>query len=363
MAAMRARPFALAALLVLSGLLAACGEEEDSTKAGDVIQARLDDQFEDGEGASVTLPTGRLLIRSAEPVDGAGADETRSREAVGAPAGTVLVPITWQYDTWASDRMDGILAPRTTPKIDLVSGSERYRLPPPQREAESGESFYVVVEGDGAERSLEIDFDGVVQSIDLATGRRDKGDAEGLYGIKDAKLKRRTCGEEDWFNKDKPTDRVNAEFSCSLIGPVLTPYAAGEWAPDGSVWLALTLSTEMRAYGRANGQGGTALYVATKVKVDPEIDGEDAIYALSTEDGADECPSRPEQYCGWAKHLVFQVPIDDAEQGPLDLEISYRLALANEWGDWAPPQRDKATADESFKLWDDVRKKKKKNRD
>jgi len=39
---------------VLATLLAACGEEEDSSKAGDIIKARVDNQFEDGKEAEVT---------------------------------------------------------------------------------------------------------------------------------------------------------------------------------------------------------------------------------------------------------------------------------------------------------------------
>ena len=135
----------------------------------------MDDQFNDGKEVTVVLPTGRLLINAADPVDSAGADQTRERENVDAPAGAVLVPITWQYDTWASDRLDGIFDTDDTPIVNLVSDGQDYRLPPPDSDAVAGESFYVVVDGDGEDRELELEFDGVTadgRSQDGRAGRR-----------------------------------------------------------------------------------------------------------------------------------------------------------------------------------------------
>lgn len=346
---MRARAVPGLVLLVLSAGLAACGEEQDVTKAGDVIKARQDDQFRDGEEATVVLPTGRLLIHTADPVESAEADETRTRESVDAPAGAVLVPVSWQYDTWVSDRLDGIVAATSTPIVDLVTDGEHYRLPPPERENEAGESFYVVVDGDAEERSLEIDFEGVVQTVDLTTGSVRKGDAAALYDIDDTRLKRRSCDEDlPWFD----SRTVGAEFECSLVGPVLTPYAAGRWAPDGSVWLTMTLATEMRVYGETNLFGSGARYIARSVDVKPRIDDERPVEVLSTDDDADVCPVLATATCGWSKHLVFEVPADDGEQGPLDLTVAYRLRIVNQWGNWDPPKKMKVEASESIKLWD-----------
>ncbi len=336
-------------LLVACSLLAACGEDQTDTNAGDIITARSDDQFKDGQEATVTMPVGRLLIHAGKPVDSATADETRTRERVDAPAGAVLVPITWQYDTWQSDGLEGIFASTENPTVSLVSEGEQYRLPPPDQSSESGESFYVVVDGDGEERALEIEFDGVAQTVNMASGKTDKGDASALYDIEDDKLTKKPCDEEKWFD----TDTVAAEFSCDLIGPVLTPYAAGEWAPEGRLWLALTLRTEMRVYGDTDLVGGIARYAATSVTVKPEIDGAAPTFELSADDDFDVCPLPATATCSWSRNLVFEVPADDPEQGPLDLKVGYRLILASAFGDYDPPKRLKIEAAEEFKLWDD----------
>ncbi len=346
---MRARSVIGSTLLVLCALLAACGEEQDGTKAGDIIKARLDDQFKEGEEATVTIPTGRLLIHADDPVDSASGDETRTRETVNAPAGAVLVPISWQYDPWDKRRLDGIVDSADTPIVALVSDTEHYRLPPPQLDDKGGESFYVVVGGDAEDRTLEIEFDGVTQSVDLVSGNVDKGDAAALYDIEVEALKKESCDEEPWF--DGPT--TIAEFRCDLSGPVLTPYAAGEWAPNGSLWLALTVRTGIRAYGETNGFGGGARYAATKVAVKPEIDGVAPAFTLTTDDVADACPAPVTGVCGWSKYLIFEVPADDGEQGPLDLEVSYRMRLAVAWGGLEAPRRIQVKAAEGLKLWAD----------
>lgn len=336
-------------IVVLSTLLAACDDEAEATDPGDVVQARLDDQFRKGEKATVFLPTGRLLITSTDPVGSAGDDETRSRVKIDAPAGTVLVPITWQYDPWTSDRLEGFFAATDNPVIDLASDGESYRLPPPDRETNAAESFYVVVDGDGEDRSLEIAFDGVSQSVDLTTGAVDQGDAEDLYDIEDTRFRSRSCDNEKWFDSGKTAD----EFTCDLVGPVLTPYAGGEWAPPGSLWMAMTVTTNFSAYGETDLLGGGARYTANRVKVKAEIDGDNPVALLSAGVDANECPVPATAACGWSKHLIFKVPADDGEQGPLDLELEYRLVLASTFGTYDAPQRQTIDATETFKLWDD----------
>jgi hypothetical protein len=134
---------------------------------------------------------------------------------------------------------------------------------------------------------------------------------------------------------------------------VLTPYAAGEWAPEGSLWLAVTVQTDLRVYGEADGIGGGARYTGTRVKVKPEIDGAVPTYELSTGSELDTCPVLATAACGWSRHLVFEVPADDPEQGPLDLAVGYRLTLASSFGGFNPPNRLDVAAEEELKIWED----------
>lgn len=336
---------AVIALVLL--VLAACSGGEDLPKAGDIIRARVDKQFKKGTESEVVLPTGKLLIHSGDPVTTASGDDTRTREKVDAPSGAAMVPITWQYDPWTSAKLDSIFDTDDTPIVDLVSDGNHYRLTPPQDQSEGAESFYVVVDGDGSDPSLEITFDGVAQTVDLRTGDRDEGDAAGLYDIADAKLDKARCDKGRWFD----TDEAQAEFTCEIHGPVLTPYAAGKWAPSGTTWLTMTVTTSIRAYGVSGGLGAGARYLAGSVKAKPTIDGEKPERVLSTADDLDLCPSISKQTCGWSKELVFAVPADDPEQGPLDLEMTYRLTLATAFGDFNPPKHKVVSAERKLTIW------------
>ena len=345
---MRARAVIGSTLLLLSPLLASCGDDESSASAGDIIKARVDNQFKNGKEAVVALPTGRLLIHASKPVESASSDDTRTREKVDAPEGGVLVPISWQYDPWNKGRLDAIIATTDNPTVDLVADGDHYRLPPPQLDDDGGESFYVIVDGEAKARSLEIDFDGVTQTVNLANGRTDEGDAAALYDVDEGALKKEPCDEEQWF--DSAT--VVAEFGCDRFGPVLTPYAAGKWAPEGSLWLAVTVQTGMRVYGVTNGLGGGARYTPRDVRLKPTIDGEKPAFVVSTDDKYDLCPVPVTSACGWSKHLIFEVPAEDGEQGPLTLDAAYRMKVAVAWGGYDAPKTIEVDATEDLKIWE-----------
>lgn len=336
-------------MVVASALLSSCASEPPPPKGGDIIKARTDDQFADRTEAMVALPTGRLLVRAGEPVRTASADQTRARESVDAPSGAVLVPVSWQYDPWDKGRLDRIFRTSETPRIDLVSEDQRYRLPPPDAADQDGSSFYVVVEGDADDSTLEIEFDGVTQTVDLTNAQVDEGDAADLYDIDDSRLVKQPCDDKRWF--DGPT--VVVEFVCDRAGPVLTPYAAGQWAPAGSLWLAVAVELELRSYNEANLLGGGARYLATHVEVTSDIDDAEPVFDLSTGDNADTCPVPATRACGWSRYLVFEVPADDGEQGPLDLEVAYQLRLAAAWGGMVADRRNEVEATESLKIWKD----------
>jgi hypothetical protein len=87
--------------------------------------------------------------------------------------------------------------------------------------------------------------------------------------------------------------------------------------------------------------------------VKAEIDGDEPTSALSAEDDTNLCPLPGTAVCGWSKHLIFEVPADDGEQGPLDVKVSYQLRIATSLGDHDLPTRTTVDASEEVKLWED----------
>lgn len=332
-------------LALAAAVLAGCGEDEVDIAPGDLVSARYDDQFEDGRRASVTLPVGRLLVRAEEPVSRIAREDTRELTEVSAPSGMTFVPITWQYDAWASDAVQTYVDTVDSPTIDLVTGGATYPVRSPDRDGTDPESFYVLVEGDAEDRSLRVEFDGVTQTVDLVTGKRDAGRAAGLYDVDTEQLRTRSCSDEDeWFEGG-----ADVEFQCRLRGPVVLPYAAGAWAEPGRQWLAVSLETSLSAFNLIEGPGLYAVYGATRLRVDVRLDGRKAARTIAPATETDICPNFDTATCDYGQHLVFEVP-EDAPLGDLTVTQTYRLKLADRVGDIRAPEKVTAVAAETIPL-------------
>ncbi len=332
------RRLGLACLVLTAPLLAACGGDEGGASVGDVIPARADDQFEKGKRSSVVLPIGRLDIRLGEPVDEIGSKDSRELETLTAPDGATFVPITWQYVEAGSREVRAYVATSAAPEIDLETDGQSYRLPTPDA-GQRGESFYVLVDGDAEELSVAVDFDGVSQSVDLVTGDRDPGRAGPLYDVKADRLRPKDCDSTGWFDDADAA----VDYTCDVTGPVLLPYADGRWAEPGHRWLAITLHTELRQYGLADGKGGGAVFGASSTQVEARLGGEKPAASLVSADPVDQCPVRNVGTCGYRAHLIFDITGDDVPRR-LEIEQRFALVLATRWGGFDPGAKLKVDA-------------------
>ncbi|UMG91010.1 hypothetical protein [Nocardioides sp. TF02-7] len=289
------------------------------------------------------MPVGELVVHSGEPLDTAAAEDTRDLVELAAPEGATLVPITWQYDQLSKGRFDAYLGTGATPVVTLVTEGSEQRLPTPDQDADA-ESFYVVVDGDADERRLEVEFDGVTQTVDLRTGKRKVGAAAPLYDVPAGGLRHRSCDDDQVFGAG-----VLAQFTCDVDGPALLPYAGGVWAPKGKSWLVVSVTTRLRGYSVATGPAGAANYVADSLKGSVWLDGR-APAQVTGGGEADRCPGDVGT-CGFSKHLVFQVDDDDRRLGKLRIRQTYRLSLLGRWGAGEDPgDRITRTAEKELAL-------------
>lgn len=326
---MRLRHCAAAAfgLLTLAPVLTACGSGGD-LEVGDRLPARSDDQFaSSGTRSTVALPLGRLELSLGDVTTSLDADDTRQLEAIEAPEGTVFLPITWQYDAGTFGDYGDYLSTEVNPIIDLIADGAKYRLPAPEATGEGSTSFYLLVSGSGEDPTLEVDFDGVTQEVDLSTGKREAGRAEPLYDLKARKDRARSCTPDTTFKLDFV--RL-PDFTCTIGRTARVPYAGDAWAEEGHEWLVLTVRTSMRRYDQiaADLKSG-AIYLAGDVsstftlgKLKPEAVIEDR------DDSA--CPDSVKGGCQMVYHLVFDVT-DEAPKR-LTVEQDYDLYLSSVWG-------------------------------
>lgn len=342
MAAMRRTALLCAALLGLAPLLTACGgEEAPEVRVSDVIPAREDDQFEGRRASTVMVPSGRLRVWLGQPVDSADSDETRQLEGLEAPDGAVLVPITWRFERAFPDA-HAFLGETPAPGIDLVTEAGSYRLPAPETGSDVSESFYVVVDGDGEDLRLEVEFDGVTQTVDLRTRERRTGRASALYGLDHERLRSEDCGSADWLEEGQG----GAAYACEVSGPLLLPYANGKWAETGHRWLAVGVRTTLRHWAVADLEGGGAFYYGTRTRLDGELGGKAPAAAFDGSQSA--CPVEGSSTCIADRLLVFDVTDDVPER--LEIEQHFQLALLNRWGGFAPKQRMSGDIDGTITL-------------
>lgn len=334
--ALRSRVVGACVVACLLPLLAACGDDDTSgdLSVGDVVPARIGDQFEGGRHATIAVPTGRLEIWADKATDTADREDTRQLQPLDAPDGATLVPVTWKFlDDFPAAQP--FVHSNAHPVVDLVTEDQSYRMPTPNERQPEGESFYVVVDGDGSDVSMKVSFDGVAQTVDLRTGKRDDaGRAAPLYHLHAEKQRPQDCGSSDW---DRP-ELTLPDYNCDVTTRLLLPYAAGRWAPEGKRYLAVAVRTELRSWSVIDGTGGGAFYVGSASRLTAELDGEPANATL--EDVNVECPVPASRECDGARLFVFEV--GDKVPTRLEIDQSFRLTLSSRFGGFRPADRIRA---------------------
>lgn len=249
----RRRALALAlAVASATGVLTACSNQEETgprtAEAGEVVAARQVEVTTTGRTPYLVVPTGRLEVRAGEPVAQVDGDATRSRESISAPAGSVLVPMTWTYLTDVLDAAASVFGAPQELGVTLVADGESYPLVPPaeDRGASDEDEFYVAVAGDGQDLSLELAYAGVTQRLDLRTGQREPSVARGLYALQGFEVRTRECPDRDWAADDAALGQLY--YYCTVTNPLVTPFREGAWAEEGSSFAVVGVTSTLEGY-------------------------------------------------------------------------------------------------------------------
>ncbi|HWU20165.1 MAG TPA: hypothetical protein VN088_01470 [Nocardioides sp.] len=320
------RAAVLAALACLLPALAACGASGTQVKAGDVVQARQAKQFEHGRLSTIATPIGTLKIRAGKAVTQLAAGDTHELTAQTAPSGLTYLPITWSYAKGTTGVYARYVGTNALPTVDVRSGDGTYRLPSPDP-AQGAESFYVLVAASSEHPRLELSFDGVTQSADLVTGRRDTGRrARGLYRLSYRMPRATDC-------PDKPTwvETATAASTCKVTAPLLLPYAGGRWAKPGHAWLVVDVRTTLATYTQA---GATALfsggiYYPQGLSTTYRLGKRKPVSVLGANDDSDTCPLLRTGSCNSHAAVIFDA---NDKHATLTLLQRYKLTLGNGWG-------------------------------
>ena len=136
---------------------------------------------------------------------------------------------------------------------------------------------YVAVEGNGKDLSLEVTYDGLTQTLDVGTGKLDKGVAAGLYDLPKTKIKIKDCPTKEWFT----TALIYQQYECQYTTAVPSPYVANKWAKKGHTWLSVRVATNLALYATGELDGALASYDVVGNKELSTIDGEKPLDTLN----------------------------------------------------------------------------------
>ncbi|MBM7519037.1 hypothetical protein [Nocardioides nitrophenolicus] len=214
------------------------------------------------------LPTGRVTVTVGAPVRTIPGAEVSGGQAVDAGRGREFLPVAVAYDDLLGVPYDAPQAdtdPTELTRLELHVGERGYRVP----FVEVGRTSYLEVPTGAADQlSLDVEFDGVTQSVDAA-GERVTGLAEGLYHAS-TRTTLESCGD-----RDERTCRYDLwEY----------PYVEGlGWAsqrrPDAT-WVVVTAQTWLRAdQVRVDGEACRAEALGGSIRL--RVDGEPATAELS----------------------------------------------------------------------------------
>lgn len=292
----------LAAALTLGAATACAARDDEAVEPGEVIEA-AGPNVVTGVETQVRVPTGQLTITVGNPISEVGPAETADVTTRSASGDNSMVGVVLEWDGGeiVPDWQLPLLPPGTIdPVVTVVAGERRVKLDVPTLPVSS--AYFVGVEGE-AEPAIDVEFDGVTQSVD-PTGKRDTGEAAGLYDeATEAAPAESPCDSE------RLEGGVVADLTCAWGMGAMAYVADVGWAPGGGVWSVASVRTSYDLLTVGSGSESTA-YTITRVDDASTLAGKRASGTLI----------RSERTDGFDGALVFE-PV----RGEATLEIVQRL--------------------------------------
>lgn len=230
--------------VVVTATLTACSP--DRVESGTKTFSR---SVIEGTEGTVELPTGSLDLVVTKP-----RDELTDREAEPrrAPDGGSFVGLSWDFSPPARTATSAYVSRRRprAAEVTLISDGKRYPIGEPYDASNKvgddtrSSSWWVAVDGDADEVSVEVTYFGVKQLFDVATGKTLSGGAAPLYAAPPAVPVAPPCATE------KPSGAFPRpgydSFTCDVDVLGTEPFVDEVgWAHPGNTWAIVSISTSL----------------------------------------------------------------------------------------------------------------------
>lgn len=296
------------ALGVALTFLTSCGSEEQSPGSGGLaVLEGTDTTTVSGTEVPVIVPNGSYVFTVSEPTTSLPDDVSDD----GGSDDATYVGLAWRPEGTAPEA--GPVLHGTDPEpapVRISQGDTTGEVTELGADTTGGNAngvVWVSVDPD-ADLTLEVEYDGLVQTFDLASGERQPGPADAFYD--DTGTVRVDCPD----GTSEADQGFDYTITCDLADVAAVPYVAGQgWAADGETWLVLDLSLTPSAF-TWSGAGGTSDYEVTSQSGSVSV-GDTEATVLSEDDPLGD---------GWSASLA--VPAPAAEAVTLDVRRTYDLA-------------------------------------
>ncbi|GAB3302051.1 hypothetical protein EK0264_01435 [Epidermidibacterium keratini] len=276
-------PQRLAALGVLVALIAGVvlvvhlsRDDEPTPQTGDIIADAYPFSYDDEQvEREIKLPSGSLYLRFTDPVPSAPPSEDQQADPLSVE-GHALLPFEWQYANLY--RFQAAAAQAT---ITLAVGDARYELGNvlplgPRSPAQSG---YLVLPGAADSLSLEdvtieVLFDGQLQTVNAGTGEGDFGSAQALYD-RPATNTSFTPGGCAADPASTPIDgQLVTVTDCLLDSISVEPYVDGlGWVSAGTTWVTVNWTMRVDVRLANDAEDSLSVYTLSSAALEPTLDG------------------------------------------------------------------------------------------
>jgi len=267
-APMRRRWIGMAIALVIGlaiGLIAGAGgiwlvTRDNGVLAGSILPSSLRDVEKlEGTPLTVNLPRGVLEFIVADPVDEVLYVPELDYGHAEAADGVSLIGIGWSYRPapWGLPRTNALTEKTPSPSAALVVADRPYDLGPLLSldddivaPAEGAVIFAVPGEPDSLtvdDFDVQVTYDGLTQSINVATGEKDLGAATTLQVGTPPTSPGADCPD---LEGDQSSPGLFLDLVCQINSVTSTPYVPGlGWADEGTTWLVVTVQDHVFEYG------------------------------------------------------------------------------------------------------------------
>lgn len=255
----------LAPLAVVPLLLGGCSLGDDATgdqddrpvvAVGDVIEGRAV-LPEVTRGIEVRLPSGPAYFEVDDDLRAVPDDEVPGEfEDVPAADDARVLRLAWgrEFLGYGSDVMRLMTGSDVGDEgldvtLALVADGRRTEVPDVGQLNGVGnpDRVYVGVPRDADDLALEVTYDGVTQTVDLATRAVDPGRAAGLYDVPLAADRSLGDGGGSCPVSER-TRGLEPLFACGVLDSWEVPYVDGlGWAATGQVWFVADASSDLLA--------------------------------------------------------------------------------------------------------------------